>query len=137
MDNNFDVVYTPTPDVFFEPPEPGETFTYSALKSGMYLVDVRWARYHKSASQYEFKSRVCADITIDGITGRRGFAVAGQTVGGGGAANYELASGSFSMYLKRGETILVSFYPYSVTSDQYDYLSQFSISGQLVITKIA
>ena len=131
------VIYTSTLGVYFEPPELGETLIYSAKENGMYLVDVRWARYYKSAPRYEFKSHVCANITSASGDARRGFVVVGQTVGGSGAANYELASGSLSIYLRRGDTINASFYSYSPTSGPYDALSEFSISGQLVITKIA
>ena len=127
-----DVIYTSIPGVYFEPPGLYEPFTYSALESGMYLVDVRWARYHKSVPQYAFKSQVCAKITVGGVA-------VGQIVGGSGSgpANYELASGIFSVYLGRGDTIIADFYAYNFTSGQYDVLQEFSTSGQLVITKIA
>ena len=131
--NSVGAIYTSIPGMSFEPPAPGKIFTYRALEKGMYLVDVRWARYHKSVPQYKFISQVCAKITIAGLG-----VVVGQIVGGSGSgtANYESASGSFSTYMGGGDTIIVSFYPYS-TSGEYDDLSEFSIRGQLVITKIA
>ncbi len=133
-----EVIYTPIPGVFFEPPAPGGLFAYSALESGMYLVDVRWVRYHKSEFHYEFKAHVCADINLVGGDGIRDFGVVlGQIVGGSGVASYESASGSFSMYLDHGDTVSALFYSYSVTPGQYDDLSEFSIIGQLAITKIA